>query len=261
MLGLLTLLIACEAPNAQDPTGADTGADTSAPATAALPDPSWDSAGVAAQINAGLALGLPDPSTLLAEFKTMFAGVEAGCPMATGYSLEELVGWCVTTSGWLYAGVSGLEPGEGEDFWLMGDCYIIDPEGQTFTCAGELERETTGDGWALKLTGQWGFDGSDTPWVAVTPGVALWETLDGDGLHLDGGYGPGEIDLFFEDVVMADGCATGVVWLRDPAGSWYTLTLADTCDGCGEVQYGDEALGQACIDLAPAMTELSSRME
>ena len=52
-----------------------------------------------------------------------------------------------------------------------------------------------------------------------------------------------------------------MVWLRDPEGSWYPLTLADACDGCGEVGYGDEALGQACIDVTPALTELVSRME
>lgn len=265
MLGLTLALLACHdagKETADSAGGAPVETADTGSSFAPLPDPTYTGQQVGDVLNMSLTLGLPDPSSLLATFQGMFAGSDADCPTIDGdYSMTLYVAYCNSDAGWTYQGVSGFEPGNGADFWLMGDCYITDADGHTYTCAGELERTTTDDGFELKMTGIWGYEASPTPWIAKVPSMALWESKDADGVHLDGSYGSGETYMYFDEVTVADGCPTGAVWLRDPAGSWYVLTFGESCDGCGEVTYGDEDLGEACINMATPAESLSVRME
>ena len=52
-----------------------------------------------------------------------------------------------------------------------------------------------------------------------------------------------------------------MVWLRDPGGSWYTVSLPNTCEACGSAAYGDEVLGSVCLNLDSAVIDLATRME
>lgn len=263
MFGLTLALIACRGEQKSADSGAPAEtADTGSAPVAELPDPSWTADQVGDVMNVPLSQGLPDPTSLLSAFQAMFVGADADCPTLDGdYSMTLYVATCSSDLGWTYQGVSGLEPGAGADFWLMGDCFIADANGDRYTCAGELERETTEDGFELKMTGIWGYTASTVPWIANVPSLALWESKDAEGIHLNGSYGPGETYMYFDEVTVAESCPTGAVWLRDPAGSWYILTLGESCDGCGEVTYGDEALGEACINIAGPAEALAARME
>lgn len=52
------------------------------------------------------------------------------------------------------------------------------------------------------------------------------------------------------------GGAAGIVRYRGD-GYWYTLDFGEACTGCADVAYHiDDALGDACLDLSPAMEEL-----
>lgn len=242
----------------------DTGPflDTGAVQTAPLPDPSWDAGQVSLSIDDALALGLPDPGALLLEFQGMWTGADDDCPTTRGdYSMTLIVTTCIADSGYRYGGVSTYEPEDDGGFWLLGDGFIDDDQDRTFSLAGELELVLEDDTWESRLTGIWGYPGSPVGWIAEVPGLALWATGAGEEMSLGGSYGLGDTDLFFEDVVLADSCVTGAIWLRDPQGSWYTLTLAETCDGCGSVSYGDEELGEACVNIHGALLDLAHRME
>lgn len=266
MLTLILSLLACSPPGSSaDDSAAPAPTDDSAPvAEADLPDPAWNAEEVGSLIRQPLNEGLPDPTSLLASFEGMFVGADPDCPTMEGdFSMTLMVSYCLSDTGYLFAGVSGLEADDEvlTDFWLMGDCYITDADGLTYTCAGELERVTTDDGWELKMTGIWGYEASPTPWIARVPSMALWETRDADGVHINGSYGTGETYMYFDEVTVVDDCPTGAVWLRDPQGAWYVLSFSDACDGCGEVTYGDETLGEACVNMAPAANALAVRME
>ncbi len=256
MLGVTLLLLGCA--DVPDP-GAE---EQSTFVAAELPDPAWDKDGVAEEIQQALEIGLPNPRTILEEFQAMWEGADPACPSKMGeYSMTQYNSWCDTSDGYIFSGVSTYEPGDGEDFWLLGDCWIVNSEGETFTCAGELERSTGEDGWTIDLMGTWRYPSSQTPWLARSTGMALNVQSSASGVRLEGAWGVDEADLFFEDMVYRDGCASGVVWLRDPLGSWYTLTLSDGCDGCGDVKYGEDALGEACVDLTTSIEDLISREE
>lgn len=252
-------LLACQPSKGDSAYVPDPGSEIAA---AALPDPAWDAEGVAEQINTTLALGIPDPTTTLHAYQDMWVGSDPDCPMSLGaWSMTEIVTSCDADSGWVYAGVTGYEPGDDEDFWLMGDGYIQDGDGVVFTLAGELERVTTDAGWETKMTGQWQYPASAIPWIAGGTGLALWAALGADGVQLDGGYGVNDVNLNFDAVIVGPGCASGIVWLRDPGGAWYVVTLADTCDACGTVAYGDDELGDVCLNLDSAVIDLASRLE
>ncbi len=249
MSPLLRALIACSGP----------AAETGAPATT-LPDATWSAAEVEAQVDSLLSIGLPDPDSLLQTYLAMFAGADPRCPFHDDYSMVGAFDGCTSDQGWLYAGVSTYEPAD-DGFWLLGDCTIIDDQGQEFSCSGELERVEDETGWSIALTGTWGYEGSETPWIAAVPGLALWVERDAAGLTLEGSYGSGASYAYFEAIRLEAGCATGTLWVRDPAGGWFTLDLDQSCDGCGALSYGDEALGEICVDLAAAAEDLTGRVE
>lgn len=263
MLALMLCFWACGR-GASGESAAETGggAETGGLPLAELPDPTWDADGVTEQLAALPALGLPDPGTLLEIFQGMWVGADPDCPHIGGsYSLVESFGGCETDDGYTFGGVSIYDPGEDGDFWLLGDCFIVDDQDRTFYASGEIDLVSTDEGWTSKLTGIWGYPGAESPWASLVPGLALWLSRDLDGVHLGGSYGLGDLHLFFDEVNVADGCPTGTVWLRDPQGSWYLLSLDEDCSGCGELTYGDVVLGEACVDLASATEDLADRVE
>lgn len=232
------------------------------PVVAPLPDPSWDAAAVGQTLDTTLAVGLPDPTGILDAFKATWEGSDGRCPPRMGdYNMVLYVATCTAGTGWTFAGVSIYQPAGGPDFWMLGDGWVKDPQGNTFILAGEIERETTEAGWEASVRGTWTYPAAEADWLVGTTGAALWMVADADGLHLDGGYAQAGVDVSFESVTVSDTCTSGVVWLHDPAGAWYTVDLGDDCDACGEVAYAGEPLGQVCLDLATPAADLLTRME
>lgn len=260
---LVLLLAACAEP--EPLTDTSSPGDTGALATTPLPDPSWGSDEVKARIDLALSLGLPDPVSLLAAFQAMWEGADDACPQVRGeYSMSMAVSFCESDAGWVYFGVSTYEPEDDGGFWLLGDGSITDAEGQEFVCAGEIELEREqGEvaSWDWRLTGTWGYPGAELGWLVPVPGLALWASGDGTSTIVDGAYGRGDVEVFFSALTQTQGCTTGAISLRDPGGSWYTLTLDGSCDGCGAITYGGEALGETCVNIEAAMTNLAARME
>ncbi len=233
-----------------------------APVEAPLPDPAWDAAGAAQVIDDTLAIGLPDPTTIFVDFQEAWTHVESGCPARMGdYNMVLFVASCDTRAGWTFQGVTQYVPGAGGDFWMLGDGWVRDNTGVTFILAGELERTTTDSGWDIEMRGTWSDPGDSNPWLAQSNGLALWETLDEDGLLINGGYGLGDVDLSFADFRVSDTCTSGAVWLHDPGGAWYTVELGDDCDACGTVSYAGTELGEACLSVSEPVADLLARME
>lgn len=249
----------------------DTGADTSDTSrgetdTGALWEPaapSWDAAGVAEHLDAALAPGLPDPASLLAAYEAIVAdGGADGCPNYHDLNMNAPINGCVAPSGYLYAGIVMYAPTEGavDSFEISGDAYVTDAQQQTFQLAGKIVQAVEGDTWSLEWDGRWGYPAADG-WLSGVPSAALLLTHDGAGSTLRGGYAVGDDAAYFHDVTVdAAGAPTGALGLRDPAGSWYTLTFAGGADGCGAVAYADATLGDACVPLGPLVADLLARM-
>lgn len=245
-----------------DPSDTSTGpTDTGTPWEPAAP--SWDAAGVAEHLDAALSPGLPDPASLIAAFEAIVAaGGTEGCPNYHDLNMNAPINGCVAPSGYLYAGLVMYAPTEGatDSFELSGDAYVNDPQQRTFQLAGKIVQAVDDAAWSLEWDGTWGYPGADG-WLIGVPSAALLVTHDGDGTTLRGGYGVGEDAAYFHDVTVdGAGAPTGALGLRDPAGSWYTLTFAGSADGCGTVEYAGAALGEACVPLGAVTADLVSRM-
>lgn len=246
MLFLLQTLIACSG------SAEDTGAST-------LPDPAWGAEEAEAQLELLLQTGLPDPDSLLQTYLDLFSGADPRCPFHDNYSMVGAFDGCTSDLGYLFAGVSTYEATDA-GFWLLGDCYILDDQGREFLCAGELSREESDGLTRLSLTGTWGYEGSATPWIAALPSMALWVEHEGDRTSLDGSYGLGEAYTYASGLRVERGCASGELWLRDPNGGWFTLSLDQSCDGCGSLSYGDQKSDDICIPLSAAVDDLLARL-
>lgn len=178
---------------------------------------------------------------------------------------------CTADTGWLYAGIAvygGIEDVDFlDDFSLLGDCYIISPDGDWFIGAGDLAYEVVGDvdiDWTGVITGQWSFPPAGG-WMGDGGGSSVLDihaqlrqgggwavTLDG-GIHLDGESI--RVEALFADSDTCGGEPSGTITLRDPSGYWYAMEAE--C-GCGTLTWADgTALGEACVSAAGALATLA----
>ena len=260
----LLMFLACAHPKAAVPPGATTV--TEVPAA----DPAWPAEEVQSRLQAVLDAGLPDPPAALAGFAQMFAdggdphddhGGSGSCPNAGNYSMTESFSGCHSKKNYVFAGISIFTPSQDNDsgFLLVGDCYIIDAQGYTFSCGGEVEfdPDQATSSFTGKVTGSWGYP-PGKGWLALDPSMALWMAGDPSQLSLNGGYGPEGVAIYLDEVVLTPECLTGSVWIQDPAGSWYVLDYGDDCDTCGDLSYAGSPYGSACVDMKQAAMALRS---
>lgn len=246
-------------------------ATIAAPQTVA--PPAWDATEVQSRIQNILSAGLPDAPLALSGYQQMFldgadpwdnSGTGHSCPNAGNYSMIETFSGCLSQKGYIFAGVSVFTPSTdgSASFFLLGDCYITDPEGNTFYCGGEIEynENRSSKTFDARLTGTWGSVAAEG-WLSTAPSLALWERSDGSSFSVDGGYTPGDDSLYFDQATTTAACAnSGSIWLRDPGGSWYILDYGEDCDSCGALSYAGSPLGEACADFGAAGLVLMQRL-
>ena len=263
------MLLACNHASDSPAAWVDT-ATLGAPET--VPPPTWTAEEVQSRLQSTLADGLPDAPQVLVGFQQMFTdGADpwdgsgsSGCPNTGNYTMTQSFAGCVSQKGYIFAGISTFSPSTdgSAGFFLLGDCYISDPEGNTFYCGGEIEytEDHSANIFAARLTGTWGSVTAES-WLSNVPSLALWEHYSAGELTLDGGYGPQENDLYFEHTSSSDSCANaGALWLRDPGGSWYVLDYGEDCDDCGDLSYAGTAFGTACADFNAAGASLRQNL-
>ena len=234
------------------------------------PDPSLTAEEVGAALDALLALGLPDANSIAVQYMAMFSGRDNNCPGNDGYTLPGNFRGCETNSGWIYAGVAGLEyqsDGNSLTIDMTGDCWISDAQGDTWVGAGEVTYDGTWDEgvatWEAEVYGTFGYPDADQAWLAEVPSQVFWTSgQNGDDWWLDwqGSLSTDDGAYYLEDGSFGAACgASGTLSLRGEQGYWYELVLDDGCDGCGQVSWGDEALGSVCVELPAAGAELFDR--
>ncbi len=219
------------------------------------PPPSWTAEQVETAMIQALSGGLPRPQEAVDAFgRILIAGDDGRCPNSGGYTITESFSGCHSEKGYTYAGLTIYTDSMGDDFSLLGDCYVIDPEGDIFQAAGELERATdpANHSFAIKLTGTWGY-AKEQGWLSSVPSLALWLEGDAERLVANGGWSTAEAVLYFEALESSSTCAqSGHLKLQDPQGAWYSLDYGEDCDACGELSYAGQPLGTACVSVEAA---------
>lgn len=166
---------------------------------------------------------------------------------------------------------------------LFGVATVTDADGDTFQAGGSAAAlsGTAVDGsytlWQSVVQGSFAYDGAAGrgTWLEdhLAPDLTLAAyyvpSYDARAMILDGGVSGlgGDFDtVVFSNVALYDiagGCRqepSGLISLRDGEGNWYDVTLdgpvdfggdfdAAACDGCGDVWFRGEDVGQVCVDF------------
>lgn len=222
---------------------------------------------VAERVDGAIAAGIPRAEEVwLAYLELLYDHAQLDCPGGWNDELQDYdstMAGCETDEGWTFAGVTFRErevDGEGTREWMLGDGFVLSPDGDRGVLGGEIEWWRSHDGeWWSTVDGTWGWEW-EAGWLEHTPSIAIsisgeWEgrevtaTLDG-GLTLDGA------SVYFTAVAFdTNECAaapvSGAVSVRDDDGDWYTMTLAGDCSGCG-----DGELGEVCLDWSATVASL-----
>ena len=249
------LALACSTERPPGDSGAGEAAWVDEPGT-----PTWSAEDVEAAFATALAKGIPEPLLARDTFISLLNEGDDHCPGAGIYSLNLSFVGCLSETGWLFAGHSEytlLDDG----FALLGDCYFVDPAGQYFIGAGELESEVTDDGWTATISGTWGYPDA-VDWMAGTPEVVLDLSDSADRIRMAGGWTLDGVSVWFDEVVadpaVCDGVPTGVMRVRDDDGRWFILDPGEGCGPCGALSYDGAELGtEACVDLSSPLATLA----
>jgi hypothetical protein len=249
------------------PQDAETGSEPETGGSHA-PQPSWGSDEVRAAVQAALDLGIPEPGSIRDTYLHMFdAWADGDCPTGDGYNLPGDYEGCETLDGaWFYG------HGEYEDalpyadvgFYLLGDCFIVDPDGARFEAAGELElvAEEVSGTRAIRgmVLGTWGYPGEEGFLTELTQNALFlqYETNGDDRrLTLDGSWGSSAADIMFRAFELhqrtCPDLLRGEMMVREPNGYWHSIQFDGACGGCGTMEIPDSAEpASICIDIGVA---------
>lgn len=216
-------------------------------------------------LQAALDAGLVEPLVLGERWRAAIdAGTGGGCPGSGGYSLIRGVQGCTSTEGYTFAGPADWTS-EGDSFHLEVDSYILRPDGTLLSYNGEVRYDWGEvDGvltWRGDVRGSF-VDDDASGWLGEGASADLLAKGTGTGagaqVQLTGGCSVGVETVLFETLLWDPVCGpSGVVATLDDAGRAYRLAL--DCSPCGTVSLGDDALGEACLDLS-AIEALVARL-
>lgn len=229
-----------------------------------VPEPVLDSEAVAEILNAVFSHGVVEPVVARDAYIWLQAQGDLECPGDSPFQLMGIIEPCTSDSGYTYSGMSIMRGATGylsfpDSFSLLGDFYIIDPQGDRFVGAGELKYGSWGDritgGVRVISEGIWSHPGEDT-WVGTENSVWLeavvsWTNTTQDWyVMLDGGTTLNGTSVHYDAVLFTKDCpaGTGTIGLRGDDGYWYDVRLKNDCSGCGRVFHDDVRLGEACLD-------------
>lgn len=233
-------------------------------------DPEWSVEETIARVEAGMALGFPDPRIAVDAYVELLGGRDETCPNAGEHLIgqEMPIDGCTSAAGYHYAGNTTLlrfsspdTTRESQGYSLGGDFEIRDPQGYRLAGGGAMTYSWTREGngqtiWMGEAAGSWIHDKRDDALGLGVSGTLMFRgaaATDNDMTGLTGTVGVGDMFVQFVDVTWAatcDGNPSGSVRIRDASGMWSTLDYGDRCDGCGT--YTIDLLGEsteACLDL------------
>ncbi len=209
-------------------------------------EPEWDIHGASQTFRALVEMEIPTHEQVRDPYLDLVRAGDEGCPAAPDDQFPEgrvpLAG-CTSQTGYFYLGLSEYELSD-DDFFLWGDFRITRPDGRSMEMGGQ---QVLRDG-TLTLVGSFLDEGAEG-WPGLGLGASLEMDREGDSRRVHGGLGSLTSDqTIWYDLELTQDCASGELRTRDTPGGWYTLELSD-CN-CGVVRYGEDELGETCLDLS-----------
>ena len=239
------------------------------------PDPSLSGDQIVAAIEAAFATGIPEPLLPRDSYLSFFEHADGACPTGVGTSLPGDFEGCSTEDGTFFFGHSEYDQGvEGYEagFYLLGDFYMLDVDGNRFDGGGEILVQVWHEDatlrWTSMVLGTWSYPPAGD-WMAEGDSTAMWQLGKVNGnnraVALEGSWqAPGanlSFKTFLFDEGVCHGAPTGELTLREDTGYRYVLTFASPCDGCASVVYADDTdMGSVCIDFGGATQKISDSM-
>jgi hypothetical protein len=147
---------------------------------------------------------------------------------------------------------------------------FTDPAGNTYAGGGEFrfreEVSSAGSTFEALVAGTWSYPPDDA-WLAdgVTGYVEYSGAVGADGarsLTVSGNLG-GDAYVYVDTIRWAPSTCDAPeveILVRHPSGPWFTYA-ADACAACGEVRGDAGVLGEACVDVVPAIERAVVEME
>ena len=222
-------------------------------------------------LDAVLAVPLPDPISVARHYQNWMQHADASCP-GENNGVWDNPG-CTTEEGVEFAGKAVFfwagesESGAGEvrvDMALLSSVVVRD--GERFVEMGGVASydavlQEQGYDVRSKVTGDFFETPEQEPWMADGLGHSLYAHLDTHSgvLELDGGMSHPSADLYFENLVLVDGCPQGQVLVHEHLAQGWT-ELNWNC-GCGTVDRGPLEGQEFCAPLAERAAELQAVLQ
>lgn len=268
---LLWLALACTQPaedSAVTPPGPD-WPEVDNP----VADPSWTAEEFMSELDAALAMGVPEARTMQTAYLHLLSYGDAMCPGTELFITDQFLRGCTSDLGAWYAGITEYyDTRESKLDWqlhdwiLMADIEITDPEGHLFALGGHVaeQRAASFDSLDLVWNGQlkgsmmWEGDAERYP-TLVSALLDTWVYRDSRGntrVWYEGGvaWRDFQLSMINLQILNADcGWApTGTLMMRDPGGAWYTMEFDGDCSACTNLRFGDSTdMGEVCPNLQP----------
>jgi len=233
-------------------------------------EPAWTAEEAMSRLQDAVAVGLPQPAVALDTYLALMGTGDDACPGHDTVLTDSVVHGCLAESGTWFEGVTEYTFEDDVNYQvqvLAGDFFIRSDADELLEAGGHTARWASRSDppeYGMELGGSWVWTPSDT-FLDLENSLAIEAALIVDSsLALHGGWGRGDVDLFFDQLTWTDDCdghPTGGLWIREPAGYWYVLDLTGSCDGCGPITWADQrSLGTGCVDLRAAGEQLAQDM-
>ena len=223
------------------------------------------------------ARGIPEPFTLRDHYLSFLADGDEGCPVLIdgAFSPQD----CVSESGTHFYGLAFYQEFDkvqnqpGYLFAMQASFELSRSNEAPFSAGGGFGYEVLAapnqpTDWMAFVQGSFHYPAA-SGWLGdgVTSGIAIRGSHH-QGTYrfgVEGGSGQDDVYLFWDQVSVdseqCDGYPTGRIGLRGEDTHWTWWTMAESCDGCGSLEYDDALVGTYCMDLRDELNQIASWMD
>ena len=221
--------------------------------------------------------GFPEPFTLREYYLDFLKDGDSDCPvlMDVAFSPQD----CISSSGTHFYGLAFYQEQDrvqnqpGQLFAMQASFELQRPGEEPFVAGGGFGFEVLAvpdepTDWMSFVQGSFQYPDA-SGWLAegVTAGLAIRGSHEGSHyrMNIEGGSGQDETYVFWDSVELdsriCNGHPVGRIGTRVPGSSWVWWTLDDQCNGCGDVEYGGDSMGEFCMDLRGNLESVADQME
>ena len=221
--------------------------------------PVWSFSDATAAIEGVFEVPFSGPVELRAAYLEQMSFGDESCPGSDIEISDSFVTGCTASTGYYFAGVAIYETqySKEENFqmWAIGgDFEIKAPTGEQMLVGGHSVRVegVQNNFFNGDITGSWSLDGAGGWLGEGISAMLILDSMSYNELTIYGGLTVGSTALYFPHLhwESLECSPSGEIQVRDQAGHWFDLFLADDCSGCGTMTYDAHGMSEeVCIDF------------